>query len=165
MAAAVNMTAVTKGCGTSHVCCSSLLKTGKRLLTAHPGISKLPTAASFVRPTRPADKPQSFIGALHEKYASENDSTPGPQIVISGKVAEEMGFDKIRQKLAQVRDLKIVIVDGLRVACATTDQEGSVKDTCPNIRQLDLSRNLLEHLDPVVEICSDLPLLRNLALK
>ncbi|KAI9171339.1 Tubulin-specific chaperone E [Paramyrothecium foliicola] len=127
-------------------------------------LSKLPTAASFVRPTRPADRPQSFIGALNEKYASDVDAAPGPQIVISGKVAEEMGFDKIRRKLAQVRDLKVVIVDGLRVACAVAGDEAPVRDTCPNIRQLDLSRNLLESIEPVIDICSELPSLQNLAL-
>jgi hypothetical protein len=128
-------------------------------------ISKLPTAASFVRPTRPADKPQSFIGALREKYASEPGTTPSQQIVISGKVAEEMGFDKIRQQQSRVHDLRIVIVDGLRVSSATEDGEPPVGETCPSIRQLDLSRNLLEYLDPVVDVCAELPALQTLAIR
>ncbi|KMQ81365.1 cap-gly and leucine rich repeat domain protein [Lasius niger] len=76
-----------------------------------------------------------------------------------------MGFDKVRRKLAQLRDLKIVILDGLRVLTATQAGEQSVADTCPNVVHLDLSRNLLERLGPVVDICTEMRALRRLALK
>ncbi|KAM4055067.1 CAP-Gly domain-containing protein [Hirsutella rhossiliensis] len=126
------------------------------------------TAASFVRPSRPADRPQSFIAALREKYASEapqsGHATPDSQVVISGKVAEEMGFDKVRRKLAQLVDLRIVILDGMRVVAAAQDGEGRVADTCPSIAHLDLSRNLFERLGPVVDVCAELPALRRLSL-
>lgn len=139
-------------------------------LTRLAGLSGSPTAASFVRPTRPADRRQSFIGALREKYASEapqpGDAAAESQaVVISGKVAEEMGFDKIRRRLARVADLRIVILDGMRVAAAAHDGEGRVADTCPGIAHLDLSRNLFERLGPVVDICAQLPALRRLSLK
>ncbi|KJZ78425.1 hypothetical protein HIM_02463 [Hirsutella minnesotensis 3608] len=133
-------------------------------------LSKSPTAASFVRPTRPADAPQSFIAALRAKYASEatpeskDGGVPDSQIVISGKVAEEMGFDKVRRRLAQLVDLKIVILDGSCVAAATGEGDASIRDTCPSIVHLDLSRNLLDSLSPVVEICAELPALRQLSL-
>lgn len=131
------------------------------------GISKSHTAASFVRPKRPADKPQSFIGALHEKYASDGDGVdPDAGVVIFGtKVAQEMGFDKIRRKLAQVEDLTVVILDGLRVASARDDNEPAIAERCPSITQLDLGRNLFESLAPVVEICGELQNLRTLRLR
>jgi tubulin-specific chaperone E len=139
------------------------------LLANHwrPGISKSHTAASFVRPTRPADKPQSFIGALHEKYASDGDGVdPDAGVVIFGtKVAQEMGFDKIRRKLAQVEDLTVVILDGLRVARARDDTEPAIADRCPSITQLDLGRNLFESFAAVVEICGELQNLRSLRLR
>jgi hypothetical protein len=134
----------------------------------------------MVRPTRPAEKPQSFIAALNDKYApdvqedgsisssgqqQQQQEQPPQQIIISGKVAEEMGFDKIRRKLAQVKELKIVILDGMRIGTATNQGEATVAETCPKIVQLDLSRNLFEGLKPVVDICSDLPVLRRLSLK
>lgn len=133
------------------------------------GASASPTAASFVRPNRPAEQPQSFVAALREKYASEappsDPAAPRSQVVISGKVAEEMGFDKIRHRLAQLAHLRIVILDGMRIATATRPGEGRVADTCPSVAQLDLSRNLFERLAPVVDVCAELPALRRLSLK
>ncbi|KAL6895809.1 hypothetical protein HDV57DRAFT_480490 [Trichoderma longibrachiatum] len=140
-------------------------------------ISKSPTAASFVRPTRPADPPQSFLSALHERYVAD---APGQtqgrsktEIVISGKVAQEMGFDKIWRRQSRLREMKIVVLDGLRVASARDggdvrdDGSGELKtieDTAPKIVELDLSRNLFERLAPVVEICRDLKDLQKLAI-
>ncbi|KND95341.1 Tubulin-specific chaperone E [Tolypocladium ophioglossoides CBS 100239] len=135
---------------------------GVRYFACH---SRSLTSASFVRPTRPADRPQSFIAALNEKYVSETPQAEnGAPIVISGKVAEEMGFDKIRRVLARLKELKIVILDGLRVASATEDGEGRVAETCPSIVHLDLSRSLLERLGPVVDVCSELKALTRLSL-
>lgn len=117
-----------------------------------------------MRPTRRSEIPQSFLGALHEKYASGED--PDSQIVfISGKVAQEMGFDKIRRKQGRLDDLKVVILDGMRVASARHDGEGGVRETCPSIAQLHLGRNLFERFAPVVDICRDLDNLRKLSVR
>ncbi|KAG5939152.1 hypothetical protein E4U59_003294 [Claviceps monticola] len=133
-------------------------------------LSKSPTAASFVRPTRPRDQPQAFLPALREKYlggdnlAQEKDKNES-QIRISGtKVAEEVGFDKIWRKLAQVEDLRTVILDGLRVAEAKSDSEESIAASCPKIQHLDLSKNLFETISPVVDICAELRGLRRLSI-
>lgn len=134
--------------------------------------SKVPTAASFVRPTRPADKPQSFVAAVKDKYASEYGGdgrgaagAAVAQIVISGKVAEEVGFEKIRRQQAQIQDLKFAILDGQRMASARDEGEPGIEETCPSITQLDLSRNLFEGLRPIVEVCRELPKLENLSIK
>ncbi|KAG6003304.1 hypothetical protein E4U21_002192 [Claviceps maximensis] len=133
-------------------------------------LSKSSTAASFIRPTRPRDFPQGFLSAIREKYLGGDDQSlqdkNGPQIKISGtKVAEEVGFDKIWSKLSRVEHLKTVIVDGLRVAVAKTDEEGeSIAASCPSIVHLDLSRNLFETIGPVVDICSELRGLRRLSI-
>lgn len=92
----------------------------------------------------------------------------GPQIVISGKVAEEVGFDKIRKQQAQLSELRIVILDGMRIATAATaagGQEKPIREVCPKATELDLSRNLFTRFDTVAEICSQLELLRGLRLK
>lgn len=133
------------------------------------GISTSSTAASFVRPTRPADAPQSFLAALKGKYVEKvegaGDATATKQIIISGKVAEEMGFDKIRNQIAQLGELKIVILDGLCISSATSDASESINVVCPKIMQLDVSRNLFTTMKPVVDICRDLPALNKLAIK
>jgi tubulin-specific chaperone E len=142
------------------------------------GLSKSATAASFVRPSRKADPAQDFISALHEKYASDEapddrDGTPkqaSVQIQFSGKVVEEVGFDKIRRRLAQLQDLRVVILDGLRIKDASGGQSGageaeSIKRECPKIVELDLSRNLFTNFGTVLTLCSALEELRTLRLK
>lgn len=127
------------------------------------GKSKAGTAASFVRPSRPADKPQSFVAAVTEKYASELEKTA--VIRFSNKVAEEVGFDKIQRKQAQLSELKVVIVDGARIASAYSDGDERIAQVFPKIVELDLSRNLFQQFGTVVAICSELPALRSLRLK
>ncbi|CAN8098659.1 unnamed protein product [Discula destructiva] len=134
-------------------------------------LSRFPTAASFVRPSRPAEKPRTFLEALQDKYAGEvaADQQPissGPQVVISGKVAEEVGFDKIRKQQAQLNQLRLVFVDDMRIdsACAAGGNDKPIRDACPKVTELALSRNLFANLGPVVEICSQLSELRGLSL-
>ncbi|KAI2618472.1 Thioesterase/thiol ester dehydrase-isomerase [Hypoxylon sp. NC1633] len=124
--------------------------------------SKSGTAASFVRPTRPAEKPQSFVAALTEKYASELAQTA--VIKFSNKVAEEVGFDKIQRKQAQLSELKVVIVDGARISSAYSDGDEPISQICPKIVELDLSRNLFQRVSTVVTICAELSALRSLRL-
>ncbi|TEA14482.1 Tubulin-specific chaperone E [Colletotrichum sidae] len=148
-------------------------------------LSKSPTAASFVRPTRPADAAQGFVAALNGKYASSETAAsasaaaaatanaaaaatrePETQIVFFGKKpAEEVGFDKIRRQLARVEDLTIVILDGARVAFGVGPGSGKgIRETSPLIAELDLSRNLFEEFEQVARICGELGNLRSLRL-
>lgn len=95
-------------------------------------------------------------------------------IEISGKVVEEVGFDKIRKRLAELQELKIVLLDGLRIA-GVLAYDGSLDEreqareeiarTCPKIKELDLSRNLLSRWSDVADICGQLKHLRFLKLK
>ncbi|CAG8906561.1 unnamed protein product [Penicillium egyptiacum] len=148
--------------------------------------SKHPTAGSFVRPSRPSDQPLSFLEALREKYAPESENSlasntvdsgataRGRAIEISGKVVEEVGFDKIRKQLAELQELRIVLLDGLRVAgvLASYDQDQvshsetawKIGETCPKITELDLSRSLLSRWRDVWDICNQLKHLKRLKL-
>ena len=155
-----------------------------------------------MRPSRPADKPRGFLEALREKYASEfleqeqilrekreqsgNDSPSAgdalhSSIEISGKVVEEVGFDKIRKQLSELQELKIVLLDGLQVVgiraedgLQEEEEKGSgekdmarreIEQTCPKITELDLSRCLLSRWRDVADICGRLGRLRVLKLK
>ena len=97
-------------------------------------------------------------------------------IEISGKVVEEVGLDKVRAQLAALGELKVVLLDGLCVAGLGSRPwlgDGKVLElrvneiakTCPNVVELDLSRNLLENFEDVVGICMGLRKLRSLKLK
>ncbi|KAL0261145.1 hypothetical protein SLS55_004841 [Diplodia seriata] len=158
-------------------------------------LRKHPTAGSFVRPNRPSDPPLSYVEALKQKYASEPvedpsvsnidivvfgkapDNVPvnssGKVIMISGKEAEEVGFDKIRKKLANLKELRIVLLDGMcmerpfsklfeHAAEITVEKLTDVKDASPSIQELDLSRNLFEEWREVASICVQLENLRRL---
>ncbi|KAJ5206060.1 Leucine-rich repeat typical subtype [Penicillium cf. griseofulvum] len=148
--------------------------------------SRHPTAGSFVRPSRPSDRPLSFLEALREKYASESEhsivqnvpingaTVRGQAIEISGKVVEEVGFDKIRKQLAELQELRIVLLDGLRIAgvLASYNQDqdshseaaAKIGETCPKIIELDLSRSLLSRWRDVWDICNQLKHLKRLKL-
>ena len=91
-------------------------------------------------------------------------------------MVEEVGFEKIRRQLAVLNELRIVLLDGLGVAGPTAapraeDDQGKadalrdIRESCPKIRELDLSRNLLERWGNVVEICSQLDELTSLKVK
>ncbi|CEN59388.1 hypothetical protein ASPCAL01839 [Aspergillus calidoustus] len=146
-----------------------------------------PTAGSFVRPSRPADGPRGFIEALREKYASEFEQSRARQaradadaaqdsetpIQFNGKIAEEVGFDKIRKQLAELEELKIVLLDGLRVAGVLAQEasreqieeaRGEIARICPKITELDLSRNLFTAWENVADVCGSLERLKLLRL-
>jgi hypothetical protein len=133
------------------------------------GKSQSPTAASFVPSSTKSDPEQSFVQAVHQKYATEISAQPvslalDKQIEISGKVVEEVGFDKIRKQQSQLGELKIVIVDGFRISRAE-DMDRTIRDVCPKILELDLSRNLFETCKEIIRICEELDNLRSLRLK
>jgi hypothetical protein len=136
-------------------------------LTLEPGQSPSPTAASFIRSTRAKDREQSFVEAVREKYAAPPEAEsarPEEQIEISGKVVEEIGFDKIRQQQARLHELKIVLVDGMGIKDAQIPGR-DIGQTCPRIVELDLSRNLFETFQPIADIIERLLDLRKLRLK
>lgn len=86
------------------------------------------------------------------------------EIEISGKIVYEVGFDKIRAQLAQLHELKIVLVDGMRIAQAETEDK-KIRKVCPKIVELDLSRNLFQTCEEIIKICAELDNLRSLRLK
>ncbi|PSN72765.1 tubulin-specific chaperone E [Corynespora cassiicola Philippines] len=158
-----------------------------------------PTSGSFVRPTRRADSPRSFVEALKAKYAPEEYEDPQVRIVfvgnknqskdplarlnqpirISGKEVEEVGFDKIRKQLSELSELKILILDGLRMSRSIASLRerqktgGSdldvwpagltdIRDASSKATELDVSRNLFEEWREVASICEQLEKLKSL---
>ena len=96
-------------------------------------------------------------------------------IEISGKVVEEVGFDKIAKQFAELQELRIVLLDGLRVTGVLSSYEQPESQvletaqenakTCPNIEELDLSRSLLSSWRHVWDICNPLKQLKKLKVK
>ena len=74
---------------------------------------------------------------------------------------EEVGFEKIRQQLAELQELRVVVLDGAYITAVERDLEKqSLK-----IIELDLSRNLMEGWREITAICKSLRCLRCLKLE
>jgi hypothetical protein len=95
---------------------------------------------------------------------------------------EEVGFDKIRKQLAELHELRIVLLDGLCISqpldsdtkrawmageshIPTASILAEILKTCPKIAELDLSRNLFEDWAEIAFICQELRNLRDLRLE
>ncbi|KAI4118030.1 MAG: hypothetical protein LQ345_001830 [Seirophora villosa] len=139
-------------------------------------VSKEPTAASFVRLSKPVDKPVAFLSAMRSKYGSKSHVQAGQPleaISIGGKNVDEVGFSLIAQKQSAWSNLKVISLNGLCINGVSSTpwqlesrQNAVAELTGLGIRceELDLSRNLLESWDDVVAICSCLSELRTLKL-
>lgn len=132
-------------------------------------LSPSPTVASFIRPTRVADPPRSFMEALRFKYTGMSRNgieDPDPHseapIAISGKRVEEVGFDRIKQQQAALENLKVAIladlnVHGLQRGDTSHERveqaQQEIRSRCPSISELDLSWNPIERWENIVQIC------------
>jgi hypothetical protein len=77
-----------------------------------------------------------------------------------------VGFDKIREQQSRLHELKIVLVDGMRINAGRDSQRHSaISIVCPSILELDLSRNLFERFQQIDDIIGQLGQLRKLRLK
>lgn len=135
-------------------------------------LSDAPTAASFVKSSRRVDPEQTVIQAIRSKYGS-SDAPDLDVVIISGKVAEEVGFDKIAQEQARLADLRIVLIDQMVVNGVATRNTSCIdlrhaqeelRTTCPNITELDLGWNVFESWTDVALVCGALPKLRVLKI-
>jgi len=138
-------------------------------------LSKSPIAGSFLRPTRKAGAERTLLEAIRHKYgsgsqseaASEEKWSPGryESIEISGKVVEEVGFERIQKQLAALTQLRIVLVDELVInGIAPRDSPGEIvheyqadlASQCPNIEDLDVGWNVIEKWADVARMCQPL---------
>lgn len=130
-----------------------------------------------MRPNRPVDKSLGFLDALRQKYAAPEVNAKGQEVEIniSGKTVEEVGFEKVARQLANLQELRIVLLDGLGIAGVTaqpfvTHSESSLQsfrrlgEQMLKIQELDISRNLIEEWADVLGICAQLKSLRILKL-
>ncbi|KAK9313967.1 hypothetical protein V1522DRAFT_405891 [Lipomyces starkeyi] len=132
---------------------------------SHNGVAyfetSVPNSATFVKAGRKFDEKQSFLEALKERYApDEVDELEKIDIMFGNKVAERVGFDKIRKLQAQLDKLSLVALDR---QCIAYPSDG-LCSFCPSIQELDLSCNLFDDLVDVAKITVQLPRLRLLRL-
>jgi hypothetical protein len=127
-----------------------------------------------VRPSRKPDPERTLLEAIKFKYApttvpNAKNNVADETIEISGKVVEEVGFERIQKQLSVLTDLKIVLVDELVVSGvarrgASRDEirqaQFELAQTCPNIVELDIGWNVIETWQDVADICQSLKKLK-----
>ena len=119
-----------------------------------------------------------FLEALRKRYAPDAQKSGDDRSVsfesslsIGSKRSEDVGFDQIRQQLAALQELRIVVLDSLCInhigdSANTPDDLNQIRSQGLKIVLLDLSRNLFERWSEVACICSALKTsLRTLTVK
>ncbi|XP_012135137.2 glyoxalase 1 [Megachile rotundata] len=126
-----------------------------------------PTSGSFIRPGK-AKFGISCPEAIKMRYGLINDELAGIdrdtltslQKEINAPFLEVVGFSKVNKKQSRFDQLKIV---GLREQCVSnTGKPDELKVLCPNIEELDISRNLINSWHIVADICCQLNSLERL---
>ncbi|RPD80376.1 hypothetical protein L226DRAFT_500829 [Lentinus tigrinus ALCF2SS1-7] len=139
------------------------VKDGKRYFTC-----LVPNSGSFVRPTAAGiSYGVTFLHALTSKYIEIPHGSASLEKVILGSSGgaievEAVGLDKIRNNLARLERLREVSLDNECVSRA--DSPGEIGRTCPGIRGLDLTKNLIATWGTVAAITVELQNLRSLSL-
>ncbi|KAI6109640.1 hypothetical protein F5141DRAFT_1004120 [Pisolithus sp. B1] len=136
------------------------VKDGRRYFTC-----LVPNAGSFIRPSKSLNFGVTFLTALSAKYVDEAHDVSDREKIILGSSnraieVEAVGFGKVRSKLRDLQRLREVSLDNEKVAF--TDTPGQIRRTCPNVRGLDLSTNLLPSWQVVAGITVELPCLERL---
>lgn len=123
-----------------------------------------PTGGSFIRPNK-VNFGVDFLTAVKNRYGLED----GPEedgkshtITIGKKPVETVGFDSVKKLQSQLSKLQEISLENCGVNCA--GDKGEIAKTCPNISELNLSKNLLASWDEVVRIADQLECLESLNL-
>lgn len=147
---------------------------------------RVPGSGSFIRPTSSKlSSGCSFIAALRNKYSSEEAQVKSAERqeysrkTIADIEIETPNLDRIARKAARLDRLKEVGLggwhpndadadhDGMCLVAKAFDAEypaGSIRETCPNIRWLDLSRSLLPDWEEISLVAGDVVQLKTLLL-
>ncbi|PNF32444.1 Tubulin-specific chaperone E [Cryptotermes secundus] len=125
-----------------------------------------PTSGSFVRLEK-VNLGRSCPAAIRDRYGEvKNDETAGidkedlslVQCKINAPFLEVVGFDKVNRKQSQFQNLLVVWLRGHNVS--GPGEQGELMQLCPNIKELDLSRNLIHSWQSLSRIADQLRHLR-----
>jgi len=121
--------------------------------------ARYPVSASFVRPFKasPGQNILTAIGERYQKVESDNKILAEVQRATNAPFLMMVGFDKVAEQ-QRFDSLVMVGVREMRVSCS--GPPGGLREMCPKVEELDLSRNLLVSWRAVYEIVVQLPNLR-----
>ncbi|CAH1165867.1 unnamed protein product [Phyllotreta striolata] len=121
--------------------------------------TRLPKSGSLVRPEK-VNFGQSLLDAIKSKYGHKCDESIEKeskmellkfQQQINAPFLEFVGFEQVAEKQRDLSSLHIV-----NVRLQNVSSIGEVGDLCTNIREIDLSKNLLSNWTDVFDMCAQL---------
>nr|XP_042134159.1 tubulin-specific chaperone E isoform X2 [Peromyscus maniculatus bairdii] len=115
-----------------------------------------PTGGSFVRPNK-VNFGVDFLTALKKRYVLEDgsdDDGKSYSLKVGSKQVQTVGFDNITKKQSQLRALQNISL--WKCAVSHAGEQGRIAEACPNIRVVNLSKNLLSSWAEVVLIAEQL---------
>ncbi|XP_052012160.1 tubulin-specific chaperone E [Apodemus sylvaticus] len=115
-----------------------------------------PTGGSFVRPNK-VNFGEDFLTALKKRYVLKDgpdDEEKSCSLKVGSKQVQTIGFEHITKKQSHLRALQEISLWKCAVSCA--GEQGRIAEACPNIRVVDLSKNLLSTWDEVILIAEQL---------
>ncbi|XP_035871990.1 tubulin-specific chaperone E isoform X1 [Phyllostomus discolor] len=124
-----------------------------------------PTGGSFIRPNK-VNFGVDFLTAVENRYVLKDgpEEDGKEQIVkIANRPVETIGFDSIRKQQSQLSTLQEISLR--KCAICRAGDKGAIAKACPNVREVDLSANLLSAWGEVVDIADQLRHLEVLNLR
>uniref|UniRef100_A0A8C0HS76 Tubulin-specific chaperone E n=1 Tax=Buteo japonicus TaxID=224669 RepID=A0A8C0HS76_9AVES len=123
-----------------------------------------PRGGSFIRPNK-ANFGVDFLTAVKDRYGLNDQGVQhGTEntLVLGKKTVEFVGMDSVAEQQSQLNRLVDVSVHGCAVSHAGQKEE--IGRTCPNIRHINLSKNLISSWETVTAIASQVQNLETLNL-
>ncbi|XP_017782115.1 PREDICTED: tubulin-specific chaperone E [Nicrophorus vespilloides] len=124
------------------------------------------TSGSFVRPEK-IELGQSIISAITTRYGQKDDETEAKHLqqqllstqqTMNAPFLQLVGFDKITDKQRKYNELHVINVRMQKINHLGKPRE--VMELCPNIWELDLSKNLINSWSLILQLCSELKSLK-----
>ncbi|NXL89936.1 TBCE protein, partial [Alectura lathami] len=123
-----------------------------------------PRGGSFIRPNK-AQFGVDFLTAVKDRYGQndEQDVRGGTEnTLLFGKSMEFVGKDYVAKKQRQVQLHQLVHISVHKCAVSHAGPKEEIRRTCPSIKCIDLSKNLLSCWATVTDIASEVPNLETL---
>lgn len=95
----------------------------------------------------------------------EDPVTQDEVVYFSSKKAEEVGFEKFARRQAQLQGIHVLVLDHMRIRGGLSGEDSeTIGRICAHVTDLDLSSNLFESLDQVLQLIAHFPKLSSLTL-
>lgn len=128
--------------------------------------TRTPTSGSFIRPEK-VHLGRSVMRAITSRYGQMDDEAAAKlteaelysiQKTMNAPFLQFVGFDEVAMKQSNFQELEVI---NLRLQnVSNNDGQINLRDVCPNVVELDISKNLFTEWTIIFNICLQLELLK-----